>query len=214
MPAPFCEKVFLPPGNPDDVCAVMRRTLQLHELMRAYLGYTVDCDNGNLPTKEFALDLGAMIVPPGTVWQYFPKTNNYDALKAEVESVWGPPNSVGLPWWQLVPEMEGRVPLGADKDHQPNSIGGKLKVKLDVTEMPEHVHEPIFLGNTEAQVDHVEMLSGDGFAVVGPIVPGRPIGIAKITNSSAGKTGGGLEHENMPPYRAIVWMRRTTRMQV
>jgi len=213
MPAPFCEKVFLPPGNPDDVCAVMRRTLQLHELMRAYLGYTVDCDNGNLPSKEFALDLGAMIVPPGTVWQYFPKTNSYDALKAEVESVWGPPNSVGLPWWQLVTEMEGRVPLGADKDHQPNSIGGKLTVKLDITQMPEHDHSPIKLGNEAADVEKTDALSVPAYVIVAPD-KGKPKGISPIFDSTTGKAGGGLEHENMPPYRAIVWMRRTTRMQV
>lgn len=219
MPFPFCEDKFLPPANPDDVCAVMRRSLQLHEFVKLMVGYMVDCENGNLPAKDFALEICAQTFVPGMMIPFYATSSDYEDVPEEVKDIWGPPNSFGLAWWELATEMEGRFPLGASTNYSPRSSTGSENetATLTVEQIPEHDHE-VIVGQAEGTdadpyagrflYSPKESRIQEGIGVSDPSTkefPELELGM---------KVGGGKPHNNMPPYRTIVWIRRTNRMQV
>lgn len=221
MPATFCEDNFLPPANADDVCAVMRRLLQLHEFMRMWSKYAIDCETGNLPTQEFALEISAQGFVEGMMIPYKPKSTTYEAVKTEVKNIWGEPNSDGTPWWELATEMEDRFMVGASKDIAPNTTGGENEHTLVEDEIPEHKHQMTFpqaestkanpLGGRFLYTPHTVAGTANGGASG---VGGGEKSVEQWPNCTIDttKTGKSKSHNNMPQYLAVVWIRRTSRV--
>ena len=221
MPLPFCETAFLPPANPDDICAVLRRSLQLHEFVKLMVKYMFDCSENNLPAKDFALEVSAHAFVPGMMIPYRTKTRTYSEAAEEVKGIWGPPDDLGISWWVLDESMKGRFPIGASDDYQPETALGDKEVTLTVAQMPKHDHEMIFpqamstIANPGAgrfiyTPKNAVGVSNGGKGGVG----GNDADVDAFPQVEVGKeVGGGEPHTNIPPFVAVVWIRRTDRME-
>lgn len=92
----------------------------------------------------------------------------------------------------------GRMLIGADSASYPaGSTGGEATHVLTVNEIPKHFHEmdrpPYTIAEWQA--------GGDVYA--------QQSSTAKWTTGTSGVTGGGLPHNNMPPYLAVYMWKRT-----
>ncbi len=92
-------------------------------------------------------------------------------------------------------QIQGRFLLAASDEYEVGGIGGEATHKLTVAEMPSHSHS-ITKGSAIVGWDGVRNLN---------------IGVngGNCTNQSAiGNTGGGVAHNNMPPYLVVYMWRR------
>jgi len=98
-----------------------------------------------------------------------------------------------------VPDMRGLMPIGVNTDHDTASIrianlgasGGTEDHTLDEAEMPAHTHDLLSFDNDGTTNDRFDSL-GDSDGTQLTSVPGGAV-----------STGGGLAHENMPPFLGI-----------
>jgi len=88
----------------------------------------------------------------------------------------------------LVPDLQDRFPFGASYDHQPGEIGGEETHVLTTAEMPSHRHRTIVHDGTGAQ-PYFRSGTSVGYGMY----------------SYVDYEGGGEEHNNMPPYTAILF---------
>lgn len=88
-----------------------------------------------------------------------------------------------------IPDLSGRFPLGASGTHNLHSTGGEETHTLTVDEMPTHNH--IIGGNVVQRGS-----GGDAFRELAGTYPGG-------NNANSQSVGGGLPHNNMPPYYGI-----------
>ena len=104
-----------------------------------------------------------------------------------------PATLFGGTWEQL----KDRFLLGAGDTYTAGNTGGEATHTLTVNEIPSHTHTAnTYTGGTVTQPDYV-----DGVAI--NWVSAYRTSIGTINN-----TGGGLAHNNMPPYLVVyVWKR-------
>ena len=88
-----------------------------------------------------------------------------------------------------IPDLSGRFPLGTSNTYNLHSTGGEETHTLTVSEMPTHSH--IVGGNIVQRGS-----GGDAFRELSSAYPGN-------NNSNSQSVGGGLPHNNMPPYYGI-----------
>lgn len=98
--------------------------------------------------------------------------------------------------------MEGQFLLGATTNsnlYPPLSMGGEAAHALTEAEMPAHAHAEIlyFTGGQD-----VDLYAYQTYASYNPES-------GKAFSGNTGQTGGGMQHNNMPPYIAIYMWRRT-----
>lgn len=91
---------------------------------------------------------------------------------------------------------QGRMPVGVDPDDydfdSPNKRGGKKRVTLTVDQIPSHSHI----------IEESNGVAGDTWRVATHQSAGTNTSLRTWNN------GGGLPHENMPPYQSIyMWVR-------
>ena len=86
--------------------------------------------------------------------------------------------------------------LAADDGHPAGSTGGEEEHKLTVQELPSHGHGYTYTGQSDT-------------TGTGAVRLVDPAGTENAyTGAKDGKAGGGLAHNNMPPYLAVyVWKR-------
>ncbi len=92
------------------------------------------------------------------------------------------------------PDLRGRFVLGAGQEYEAGATGGVEEVALTVEQMPKHAH----MSPTETQTpgsphDGRFLVSVDGQYTQEHILP-------------TWDAGGGLPHENMPPYYALCYI--------
>ena len=86
-----------------------------------------------------------------------------------------------------VPDLRGKFLIGADVSYPVGSVGGDASHVLTVAEMPAHEHST---HSHDANVD-VEAIGAPDLSA--------GIGLPDIT----GQAGGGIAHNNMPPFHAL-----------
>ena len=93
----------------------------------------------------------------------------------------------GTTWEQI----QDRFLLGAGSTYSAGSTGGSATVTLTINEIPAHNHWiPRIIGDSGRQSSGWSDAYVDG-------------------GSTTGNTGGGLAHDNMPPYIAVYMWKRT-----
>lgn len=121
------------------------------------------------------------------------------------------------------PDLRDRFVVGAGSTYTVGATGGSATVTLDATQIPAHTHS--FSGTTSSDGAHTHTTSFTYFANYTPdaFTSGlstyvRGFGTAEnLTTSSAGahthtlsgttgSIGGGLAHENRPPYYALAYI--------
>lgn len=88
-----------------------------------------------------------------------------------------------------IPDLSGRFPLGTSNTHNLHSTGGAETHTLTVNEIPPHDHG---IGGNIIQRGS----GGDAFRELSGAYPGT-------SNPSSQSVGGGLPHNNMPPFYGI-----------
>lgn len=87
-----------------------------------------------------------------------------------------------------VPDLRGRFIIGADGTYPVGDVGGAVNHSLSIAELPVHDH-----------LSHSHDVNVDIESPVGVPDVGAGVGLPDLTGSS----GGGLAHNNMPPYFAL-----------
>ncbi len=156
--------------------------------------------NGTLDAASIGLNLINAIYPVGSIYMTVTTTN---------PSVLFP----GTTWVQI----EGRFLLGTSADYAAGSTGGEATHTLTEQEMPSHSHVMTAAGGHSHTYDRA-VLAGKEEASRAPtgFAPGQYNDYQNENTSTDGShshplaaTGGGLEHNNMPPYLAVYIYRRT-----
>lgn len=114
-----------------------------------------------------------------------------------------PVTDVAGPFWEEATSFRARFPLGAGTLPSGTTVdvqdtGGEEKHELIIGELPAHAHKNENLGDVQ---------TGTGGTNIGGF-QGTGSPIADINTSSVGS---GDEHNNMPPYYGVYFIRRTAR---
>lgn len=108
-----------------------------------------------------------------------------------------PATLFGGTWEQL----SGRFLIAANSTYTAGSTGGEASHKLTVDELPAHSHAFSYGGSSYNSWQYANEI-GDNITMM----LGKPIGENKVGIAS---TGGGVAHNNMPPYLAVYMWKRT-----
>ena len=138
--------------------------------------------------------LSTTIVPMGTILMYAPATTSeFDGSGLGTGS-----NVIG---WAIcngangTPDLKGKFVVGynpSDTDYDViGETGGVKTVTLDVTQIPAHVHPTTAIVSTGG--------AANGFEHVNT-------GNSGIENTNS--TGGGLPHENRPPFYTVLYIKK------
>jgi len=101
-----------------------------------------------------------------------------------------------------VPDMRDRFMLGESATRALDDTGGLESVTLSVSEMPAHTHTN--LPHSHGEITALPALADLGTGV--PVPSATPaIGTTSPQSIVIDNAGGGLAHENMPPFVVIRW---------
>lgn len=93
-------------------------------------------------------------------------------------------------------------PFTATSEYSPEDTGGFEEITLDVTQIPAHSHTP---DPVVSNVSATTRTNG------GPTTSfTQYVESVSVSTASIGNTGGGLEHENRPPYCAVYYIMRVS----
>lgn len=116
-------------------------------------------------------------------------------VQMQIQGYAAPADIFGGTWTELT-ELQGRFPLGANSTYTLGSTGGEATHTLTVNEIPSHSHNFAVdkqYGQSVGEKDRPVITWGTAYS-----------GETLITS-----TGGGAAHNNMPPFVAVKWWRKT-----
>ena len=113
----------------------------------------------------------------------------YAALFAAVGTIYGTGDGVTT---FNVPDMRGMFPMGANLANAEGSKGGEASHTLTASEMPNHTHAVA----NYAGIDNTNLRINSGT-------------VAGQSGSATGGAGGGLPHNNIPPFLAMNFIIKT-----
>lgn len=167
------------------------------------------------PVRIYYFAVGAWLSlhpqPPGFVMPWFdavPTFSSFDGGDAQIESQYSGPM-----WEEIVDtDIVARFPLAKGTLASGTIIaqgdtGGEEKHILELEEMPAHVHN-VTTGPTVGNDDKgPNVTSGSA-----PVEPPNPIIDLPEDVMGGDEDENTVAHNNMPPYRGMCWLRRTSRM--
>lgn len=133
--------------------------------------------------------------------------------------LWNKPANLIPPGWAEVTDLRGRMPVGWNPDdgdfNQIGKIGGAKTHTLSIAEMPSHRHSTFPFNKYTARAIDVNERYGNMARTGGSfdnITPEAEIASGAHTNktwqdSTEQKVGGGLPHNNMSPYRTVMFIK-------
>lgn len=112
------------------------------------------------------------------------------------------------PFWTRDTDFDGKMVVGVGTLQPSGTVkvlgdtGGVDRVTLDTTMIPSHSH-PSENGNP---------FITQGAGMPSEFLVGGAMGANGEDHNVTGLTGGGLSHDNMPPYRCVYFIKRTARV--
>lgn len=156
------------------------------------------------PDKDYVFWNGLWVSPhalqPGTIMLWEGDITAINSFDGGESATVGPATG---PMWERVDQMKGRFPLGAGPmvtsgtEIAVTATGGEETHKLTVSEIPPHTH------TVNATPDDAGGNTGSRLRKTTD-----PDNATEVT----GESGGGEAHNNIPPYYAIHFIRRTARL--
>jgi hypothetical protein len=217
IPEGFCFTGFGPGGNWLDLIALLYVRFPSDLTLFNFGSTTPSADkrdrpwirtnSDGTPDQLYVYAMGSWLakhqMPTGIVCMY-------DGTEASIDTFdggeAGAVTSISGPFWEKVSDMDGRFPVGPGELTPSTTVlavgdtGGEDEHVLTSAEMPEHVH--VVPGSVTPQ--------GNGdFDVTGG-TGGSPAVYPGTSNSEP--TGDDDPHNNLPPYRAIWFIRRSSRI--
>lgn len=146
---------------------------------------TTNLNNVEISDKTNILE---MIYPIGAVY---------------ISTVYANPQDLfGFGEWEYLPD---RFLLGAGNTFQIGTTGGEINHTLTTAEMPSHTHSV----NSNFTIT-IGGIGGSGSSGIPNATAGwGSYGNAHWSSFSAGNTGSGVAHNNMPPYLVVYMWKRT-----
>lgn len=100
----------------------------------------------------------------------------------------------------FVPDLRGMFPRGEYEDEPMGSVGGEEFVTLSIDEIPSHTHENA--PHSHSEIAAVSTIINGGLEA--PASAATPLPTTTgLTSVTIENTGGGMPHENKPPYKTI-----------
>lgn len=145
----------------------------------------------------------------------------FEGTEAEVATLdggtAGTATTKGGPFWEIATDWAAKMPLGVGTLPVSETVvdvgdeGGTDRVVLKIEELPEAPIKPLGSDGEETDVLTVQQTSTEGDDAQG----GRDVTSTDSSGDMSNVTlkidGSGESHENMPPYKAVYWIRRTIR---
>lgn len=92
----------------------------------------------------------------------------------------------------VVPDLRNRMVVGSGDTYSMDDSGGAATHTLVEAEMPPHSHDTIHSVYTQSEVKNRAAPATGTYA--------------RVATEPTTETGGGLPHNNMPPYRALIYV--------
>ncbi|KAA9339762.1 hypothetical protein F0P96_03865 [Hymenobacter busanensis] len=108
-----------------------------------------------------------------------------------------------------LPNLQGRVPVGATTPEQVGITGGRDTVALTLAQLPAHNHTVALTMNTALEVANTSPAGnypGNGSSAQYSTSPGTDFMAADAVQVSAAAVGGSLPHENRQPYLGLSYL--------
>lgn len=178
---------------------------------RVYPWYRSNADG--TPDRWYKYSMGAWIslheMPPGSVIMYEGTEVSIDTFDGGSA---GAITSISGPMWEKVTSMNARFPIGPGTLPSTTVIGigdtgGNEEVSLTVAQMPPHTHAI----RLNANDDGGSGSGGDEPDDSDPTLAGNLFGETEEEGGS-GSPAAVEAHDNMPPWKAIWFIRRTARL--
>jgi microcystin-dependent protein len=204
-PSPITAVDFQPVNFEGDICAQLRSLLQTNDKLNLFFSWMLNADGtiSNTFKQQFTslfLPVGSIIwMPVNLVPDGYLVANGQEVSKttyANLFSIYATNFGVASnPTDNFkLPDMQGRFPIGQGGSYPFYTPGGEATHILTIGEMPSHTHtaSPSF-----------RTLQGFDPTLAGA----RDLGAGNDTGDmTIDNTGGGLAHNNVPPYLAGYWL--------
>lgn len=102
-----------------------------------------------------------------------------------------------------VPDLRQKFPVGASPSVPIGTVGGEEDVTLEIPEIPSHSHSTTPHSHAESGAVPSTVIINAGAPVPTALPSASVTGLADV---SIDNTGGGVAHNNIPPYHAISYV--------
>jgi len=153
--------------------------------MDTYLGQLLLVPYDFVPKGWFACD-GSLL-----------PVKDYEALASLLGSTFG---GDGVQTFAL-PDLRGRVPVGAGPATPFGSAGGAESVALDASTMPAHRH-PVLAATSDGNTKNP---AGAALAA-GALIYAAALAPVPLAEASGASSGAGAPHNNLQPFLALQWI--------
>ena len=207
MPSPITSDDFTITALTTSLCDAFKKLLAIATKLKLWFEWAFNSDG--TVSNEFLREFNGAFMPIGaTTWMPvnivpagFLACNGQEVSRttyADLYAIIGDGEGTPLnPANFIVPDLQDLFLVGASGTKAVGAEAGLENVTLDLTQIPSHSHNP---AGSAAGGQFWGFSSGAGGSY------GSSLGTDTVLFTATNTAGGGLAHNNMPPYRAGLWL--------